>query len=161
MGKNGKKRKNGRKRLSVKQLMFAKGKAAGLDNTAAAKKAGYACPMQAGHEALRKIEKHPDFLAMMDRAGLSERKLFKPIKDALGATKTGIYEGDVCASEEPDHDVRLKAVEIGFRLNGRLRKTDEQPSPAAEARKELHLHFHELPKEKLMEIIQSKLTQRE
>ena len=114
------------KKLTGKQLIFAKGRAEGLNNTAAAKKAGYACPNAQGSQTLAKISKHPDFMAMMDRAGLSERKLFAPLKAGLTATKTATYEGDVCPSDEPDHDTRLKSVEIAFKLRGRLGKGAEE-----------------------------------
>lgn len=122
-GTNGKHKK----KLTLKQKKFAKAYIQTNGNgTKAAEIAGYKHPMQQGSETLRKLDNNSYFLAMMDKAGLSERKLFKPIKDGLEANHVAKYEGEVLPSDEPDHEVRMKASELAFKLRGKLNKKEEE-----------------------------------
>ena len=58
----------------------------------------------------------------MDKRGLSERKLLKPIEDGLKAN--AVYQGT--ETDAPDHSVRLKSSETAWKLRGKLLNQNNQ-----------------------------------
>jgi hypothetical protein len=51
---------------------------------------------------------------------LPDDKLLKAPSEALSATKWNDFTGD----REPDHNIRLKAAEVGFKLKGRMNENN-------------------------------------
>lgn len=74
-----------------------------------------------GQTVKKRIQKNPDvFLNALERAGLSDQKLFSPIQSALSATKTAVHEGRIIESTAPDHAIRLEAAEMALKLKGKF-----------------------------------------
>lgn len=91
----------------------------------AARVAGYPFPSAQGTRVFRDIMKRPEIAEKMESLGLTDEALLKPIQDALLANKSASFEGQVIESTVPDHDIRLKASEVGFKLNGVIQQKVE------------------------------------
>ena len=119
--------------MTLKQQKLVAGIANGKTQTQAAIAAGYA-PAGAhvsASRALNDVKVQSALAALMDKQGLSERKLLAPIKDAIEATKD---------SDAPDHVVRLKAAEIGWKLRGHLSPSINQTVNAPSTINILHAY---------------------
>lgn len=114
------------KRLTLKQKLWVKHYLETKNGRKAAILAGYkAHPGVVGSQNIAKFNKRDDFLAILDSVGLTDKRLFEPIIGALDATLTAISFGEVKKSDSPDHNIRLKASEMGLKLRGLLSKNEE------------------------------------
>jgi len=98
-------------RLSNQQRALIKGISEGLPVSTAARQAGYT-EHQATHSVYKMVAR-PSFqskiAALMDDQGLDDNKLLGGLKDALEAVRP---------DGKPDHQVRLKALELSFKIKG-------------------------------------------
>lgn len=106
--------------MTTKQAKLVKGIAEGDSPLQAGRKAGYAFPEVESYRALDSARVQTALNTLMDKQGLSERTLLKPIKDSLDATKI------TPLGESPDHYARLKGSELAWKLRGRLKTTPDQ-----------------------------------
>lgn len=102
--------------MTLKQTKLVKAYLKTGNKTQAAIAAGYS-PKSAhtlGHEALKIPEVAAHLNRLMDRAGLSEKRLLDPIRDGLKARE--VFE--VVETDAPDHANRLKSSELAWKLRG-------------------------------------------
>ena len=107
--------------MTLRQKKLALGYLKHGNKTKAAIEAGYS-PKTAhvqGSQILEKIK--PELNRLMDRMGLSESALLKPIKEAIQAN--AVYQG--IETHAPDHSNRLKSTELAWKLRGHLRPTQD------------------------------------
>ncbi len=116
------------RRLTPKQRIAMKALLEGKSYREASSLAGYARPHHV-KEVLR--PNNPDgksfraeWARVMDRAGLSDGKLLRPINDALFAKNPRWNNKTQRWDQFADHPVRLKAAEMGLNLKGRFPKGD-------------------------------------
>lgn len=118
--------------LTVKERKLVQGVAAGKTRRQAAIDAGYG--RKSAHVTATQYLKNPrlkNALAeLMDKQGLSEAKLLQPIKDGLSANKVISAETEA-STDAPDHAIRLKAAELGWKLRGHLKTGQDDPGPRA------------------------------
>ena len=115
--------------MTIKERRLIRGVVAGKSQTQAAIDAGYS-PRSANEQASRALAKdnvRSSLERLMDREGLTERKLLQPIKDGVVATRVvGLALGGTDEMKElevPDHAIRLKASEQAWKLRGKLLNT--------------------------------------
>lgn len=117
------------KGLTTKQAKLVQGIAAGKNTLQAGKDAGYVNPHVSSYQALDSHRVKSALEKLMDRQGLSERKLLKPLADGLQANVVATFQGEALESDAPDHFARLKASELGWKLRGKLLpKADTTPT---------------------------------
>lgn len=98
--------------MTLKQKKLIQGVANGKSQTQAAIDAGYA-PANANVTASQTLASpnvKSALAALMDKQGLSEERLLEPIAVGLDANR----------DDAPDHTIRLKAAELGWKLRGQL-----------------------------------------
>jgi hypothetical protein len=124
----------GNKQLKPRQFALVKSLLDGMTITEAARRAGYSkkCPGQAGYQALQNLKlKMPELL---DRLGLSDATLIeKHLKPLLSAQTTKFFQhgGKVTGKRiVADNDVRLRALDIAFRLRRSFAPTDPKLAEA-------------------------------
>ena len=110
--------------MTAKQQKLAQGIAEGKHRVDAARDAGYKFPEVSAYNALDSATAQEHLNRLMDKQGLSEQKLLKPLKDGLAANRViSAGEGTI---ETPDHAIRLKSSEIGWKLRGKLLNQNNQ-----------------------------------
>jgi hypothetical protein len=129
---SGSKKPDGRKisrKLNLRQRRFVaeftnpKGEAFG-NQTKAAKLAGYSelAPGQAGHQVLKNSDVQREIERIMDEAGVTGKMLTQVLRGGLKARITRVFcptGGTLMYSRSlVDHQTRLRAAEIGFKLRG-------------------------------------------
>jgi hypothetical protein len=121
------------KTLTPRQTALTKNLLNGTTITEAARRAGYSRKnlAQSGHQALNAIRlRVPE---LMDELGLTERELIEKHLVPLLSAKTTKYfqnKGKVTDKRSvPDHDTRLQALDLSFKLRGAYTPKD----PATEA----------------------------
>jgi len=119
--------------LTPRQALFIKSLASGGTVTQAARNAGYSEKnlAQSGHQALQTIRlKRPD---LMNRLELTPQVLIeKYLVPLLSATKTKFFQnkGKIIQSRAfPDHQTRLMALDMVFRLMGAYASNRSRQSP--------------------------------
>ena len=112
--------------MTLKQRKLLKAYLKTGNKTQAAIDAGYSpkTARSSGAQTLQKIA--PGLNRLMDRAGLSEKRLLDPIRDGLKAHV--IFQGD--ETDAPDHSSRLKSSELAWKLRGHLRPQPEDGAGA-------------------------------
>lgn len=74
---------------------------------------------QAGVRLLNRENVRESFLALCDRAGLTDQKIIEVMSNALEAERGGEE------NPRPDHAIRLKAAELGAKLKGHFPTGDQ------------------------------------
>ena len=104
--------------MTIKERRLIQGVVAGKSQTQAAIAAGYS-PRSANEQASRALAKdnvRSSLERLMDREGLTERKLLQPIKEGMAAK--ALYQG--LETPAPDHMSRLRSTEMAWKLRGKL-----------------------------------------
>jgi phage terminase small subunit len=135
MRKMAKSRCSGTRKLTPRQLLFAKNVVKGTTITDAARNAGYSEKnlAQSGHQALKAIRlRMPE---LMDEAGLTERALIeKHLVPLLAAKTTKFFQHQGKVTDKrtvPDNDTRLRALETAFELRGSYSSTSREEAAHA------------------------------
>lgn len=133
-----------KKGLTPKERRLIKGVAEGKSQTQAAKDAGYSkrSAYELGSRALKKVEVRTALDILMDKAGLSDTKVFAAHAELMGANKTvsvipmkGETEGrDASASsvefvDVPDWQARAKGIDMAHKIKGRYVEKKEISGP--------------------------------
>lgn len=124
-GHNGHKKS---KKLTLKQKKFVKAYIENGNGTKAAEIAGYKHPNPQASQTLAKLSDNDEFIAMMEKAGLSDKLLLKKLREGCNAddTKFFAFEGTVIDERTTtDFPTRHKYLETAFKLRGRLSKEHE------------------------------------
>lgn len=106
--------------LTPKEAEFVKGKLRGKTNTQAALDAyNTDDPKTASVIASENLNKPRIKAAMaeaLEKAGVTPKSMADVLREAMTATKTASMQGEVFASDEPDHSVRVSAVKAAVEL---------------------------------------------
>lgn len=137
--------------MTIKQRKLAKGLAKGLTGKDAAIQAGYReksakCIASDYLNDPKHFEFQGYLWKLLDRQGLTDRKLLSPVREALKANRV-ISARVIIKSDDPsvkleeatsrtddfievpDHPTRLKAAELGLKLRGYLKDTAPSGGP--------------------------------
>lgn len=95
------------------------------------------------------------FVKVLEKAGGSNQRIAKAFVAGLSATKTASYEGEVFSSDQPDHELRMKAAEQCLKIK-RLIPEEDPKAPE----QHLHLHFEDRKTSELHAEIMSQLAER-
>jgi hypothetical protein len=108
---------------TIKEQRFVKALSESVTYTEAARKAGYKDPVQAAYENKIKL----DTSALMDKAGLTDDRLFEKLDALVEAQRTvsaiggkDANAGTVDFVDVPDNPVQLKALEMAFKLKDKF-----------------------------------------
>ena len=130
--------------MTLRERKLIKGVAAGKSKTQAAKDAGYSprSAYELGSRTLKNVDVRTALDILMDKAGLSDTKVFAAHAELMGANKTvsvipvkGETEGrDATASsvefvDVPDWQARAKGIDMAHRIKGRFVEKKEISGP--------------------------------
>lgn len=111
---------------TIKEKKFVKALATAGSGVEAARVAGYKDPIQAAYENKIKL----DVETLMDKAGLTDDRLFSKLDDLVEAQRTvsaiggkDANAGTVDFVDVPDNQVQLKALEMAFKLKDKFPST--------------------------------------
>lgn len=100
-------------KMTLKQRKLLKGITGGLPVSQAAREAGYSPKSGKVYEMLERPAFKSALTALMDSQGLDDTRLLSALSEGLNATKTNAR-----GEEIPDHTIRLKSLELAFRIRG-------------------------------------------
>ena len=112
--------------LSVRQRRLVRFRAQGHSEAKAMQLAGYSKHVRPA-DVLHRPLVQSALTDALRKQGITLGRIVKPIKDALSATLTSSFMGELRPSKLPDHKTRLEASELAMSLHGGLPKQIELP----------------------------------